>query len=189
MYKSDAISKRVNNAFHKAYELKEIANKGDAYPVILTVKNNDYVKCQSGDIPALTLDTETCMGFTVSAITAWTSKGAKDPKNSAYDKLGVARKGVVMPERKNIGEYRKGAKRDMKSALTKALKRKLGVPTNVKADTEPTKVRIPISIATIVKYRDKGISNGDTWSQAQTDMFEQGVALIEKSCNVFNKAK
>jgi len=181
MSKNKAILKRLNDAWHKAFELN--AKRKDAeYPQILSVKDNSFVKCISGATPDLTLDTKTIMGYTVSDITAWTSKGAKDPKSATFDKLGSARKEWVMPERDKVTSYRSGKKRDMKGSLTRALKLKLGVATNVKADTDTVDMRIPVSIAAIVKYRNKSKENDFPWTAEQDKLFAEGVALIEKSC-------
>ena len=52
----------------------------------------------------------------------------------------------------------------------------------MKADTQPTPIRIPVSLSAIVSYRNKGVKDGDKWTAEQNKMFAEGVALIEKSC-------
>jgi hypothetical protein len=43
-------------------------------------------------------------------------------------------------------------------------------------------MRIPVSIAAIVKYRNKSKENDFPWTAEQDKLFAEGVALIEKSC-------
>jgi len=181
MSKNKAILKRLNNAWHTAYELNA-KRKNPEYPQVLSATDNGFIPCKSGATPELVLDTKTVMGYTVSDITAWTSKGAKDPKSSTYDKLGAYRKEVVMPERDSVTGYRSGKKRDLKGSLTRALKLKFGVASNVKTDTDTVDMRIPVSIAAIVKYRNKSKENDFPWTAEQDKLFAEGVALIEKSC-------
>ena len=87
-----------------------------------------------------------------------------------------------MPVREEVTMYRRGKKRDMIGSLTRALKTKLGVASNVKTDTDTVDMRIPVSIAAIVKYRNKSKENDFPWTAEQDKLFAEGVALIEKSC-------
>ena len=181
MSKNKTILKRLNNAWYKAFELNA-KRKDPEYPQVLSATDNGFTKCVTGATPDLVLDTKTVMGYTVSDITAWTSAGAKDPKSATYDKLGTYRKEVVMPVREEVTMYRRGKKRDMIGSLTRALKTKLGVASNVKTDTDTVDMRIPVSIAAIVKYRNKSKENDFPWTAEQDKLFDEGVALIEKSC-------
>jgi hypothetical protein len=181
MAKED-LAKRMKLAWYSAFDTKETAKKDSDYPVVLTESGTSYVPTISGATPDLVLSAKGVMNFTVSNITAWTAEGSKDPKSASYDALGVSRKEWVMPVRDEVNKYTSGKARDLRGSLTKALKKSFGVATNVKADTQPTPIRIPISLSAIVSYRNKGVKDGDKWSAEQNKMFDEGVALIEKSC-------
>lgn len=177
-----AIAKRFKEATYKAWEINQEATNSD-YPILLTEgKDKSYRPTQAGETPDLKLDQKTLMSWTSNDMTVMKSKGAKDPTNPSFDQYGASRAEWVQPERNRVTTYSAGKLRDTKGSLVKALKRLHGVATNVATATEVIEKRIPNKLAEIESMRTRSVSNGKAWSAESDKMFDEGVALIKKSC-------
>jgi len=173
---------RFKQAHWKAFDLKNEMQSGFELKTLTEDGSGTLRPTEAGQTVDLKLDAQTVMAYSSNDMTIMKSKKASDPKDALYDKYSDSRYEWLKPVRDEINSYSSGKTRDLRTSLTKALKRKLGVATNVASEPEIITVRIPNSLALIVKMRNLAVKNGHTFSASQTQDFEKGVALIEKSC-------
>ena len=181
-----AYEKRFVHSFAVAYDLNyEVKRSRGEVPEVQRLtkhENGHLMPTKGGQQVDLVTDAVTCMAFTRSEFDGWITKGAKNPKGKHYQKYGPSKHEHVKPVRKAFGDYKKGKFRDIRTALTKALKRACGVASNVASAPDIITDAIPKMVASIVKRRNLSTDNGFKWSAQQTKDFNQGIALIEKSC-------
>lgn len=170
-------------AYDQNYEVK--VSRGDAPEVqrlALGAKGN-LMPARGGEEVYLTTNAVSCMAYTRSEYEGWDTKSVKsDTKSPRYDKYARSKYEHVKPVRSAFADYKKGKYRDLRTALTKALKRACGVATNVASAPDIITDAIPKMVSAIVKRRNLSVDNGFKWSAQQTKDFNQGIALIEKSC-------
>jgi len=186
LLKDKAYEKRFINSLALAYDLNyEVkVSKGDVPEVQRLTKGakGNLMPAKGGEEVYLTTNAVSCMAFTRSEFEGWNTKGARNPKAPEYDKYARSKHEHVQPVRKAFGDYKKGKTRDLRTALTKALKRACGVASNVASAPDVITDAIPKMVSAIVKRRNLSVDNGFKWSAQQTKDFNQGIALIEKSC-------
>ena len=187
LLKDKAYAKRFTRSYALAYDLNyEVkVSKGEVPEVKRLTKHEksgNLMPTKGGEDVDLVTNAETCMAFTKSEVASWTTKAASNPKSAHYQKYGISYAEHVKPVRTGFGDYKKGAFRDLRTALTKALKKACGVASNVASAPDIITDAIPKMVASIVKRRNLSTDNGFKWSAQQTRDFNQGIALIEKSC-------
>lgn len=169
-------------AYDLNYEVKVSKKKAPEVQRLTKHENGNLMPTKGGQKVDLVTNAETCMAYTRSEVDSWSTKGASDPKGKHYQKYGRSYAEHVKPVRKSFGDYHKGKFRDLRTALTKALKIACGVASNVASAPDIITDAIPKMVASIVKRRNLSTDNGFKWSAQQTKDFNQGIALIEKSC-------
>ena len=182
LLKDKAFAQRLKQAHWKAYDLKNEAKPNFKLEMLTKDGKGTLLPTKAGQTVDLKLDAQTVMKYTPSEMTAMKSKGAKDPKSAVYQMYGASTYEWCKPVRDDVNLYSGGKSRDLRTSLVKALKKLLGVASNVASEPVIITQRIPNSLASIVKMRNKSTDNGHKWSAESTKLFNQGVELIEKSC-------